>query len=248
MALTLLHGGGDDPDWRRASLGPLLDAVAPAAEPRLAMVVCEASPQDEAESVRAYAAILQAAAPAPVTVVPLLVGPAAPLTAEALRAARPAGLFVCGGLTPRYHEALCRDTAWLDALREAGLPYGGTSAGAAIAAETALVGGWLATRAGRPRAMLFQGASEGLDELAVRPGLGLAPGAVDVHASQSGTLLRLVHAVALGAAPHGWAIDENTALVLDGPGAAPRVVGAGHAYRVERGAGGAAQVTILTAG
>ncbi|HMQ34485.1 MAG TPA: hypothetical protein PKD53_27360, partial [Chloroflexaceae bacterium] len=184
MAMTLLHGGGDDPDWRRASLGPLLDLIALAAEPRLAMVVCEASPQDEAESVRAYAEILQAAAPVPITVAPLLVTPEAPLTAEALLAARPAGLFVCGGLTPRYHEALCGETGWLDALRELGLPYGGTSAGAAIAAETAIVGGWLATWAGRPRAMLFRGASEGLDELAARPGLGLLPGAIDMHASQ----------------------------------------------------------------
>lgn len=36
--------------------------------------------------------------------------------------------------------------------------------------------------------MLFEGASEGLDVLSVRPGLGVVEGAVDVHASQWGTL------------------------------------------------------------
>lgn len=249
MALILLHGGGDDPAWRAASLGPFLDAAAAAGELRVALVVCEATPQEEAESARAYGEILGAAAAAhgPLTLVPLLPSPEAPLTAAALAGARASGLFVCGGLTPRYHAALCGDLSWLEALRAAGLPYAGTSAGAAVAAGAAIVGGWRATRGGEPRAMLYQGASEGLDELEVRPGLGLVPGAVDAHASQAGTLLRLVHAVDLGLAPHGWAIDENTALVFDAPGARPRVVGAGHVYRVEA-AGGGARVSIGTAG
>lgn len=86
------------------------------------------------------------------------------------------------------------------------------------------------------RPMLFEGASEGLDILSVRLGLEVVEGAVDVHASQWGTLLRLIHAVDLGLAPAGWAIDENTALVL-GQGE-PRIVGVGHVYRVERNAEG----------
>ena len=58
------------------------------------------------------------------------------------------------------------------------------------------------------------------------------PFAVDVHATQWGTLTRLVHAVDAGLAVEGWAIDEGTVLVAgDGP---PRVEGLGSAYRVAR--------------
>lgn len=236
MTLALLHGGGDDPAARRAALGPLIAALPAGPAARLALLICEPEAAAQAESAAAYAAIFRSLAEA--EVVPVIVTPAAPLSAARLRAARPDGVFICGGATPRYHEALCADAGWLAWAREAGLPIGGTSAGAAVLAERALVGGWRAERAGALRQVLFQGAGEGLDRVEVRPGLGLAPGAVDVHASQWGTLLRLVHAVDLGLAPHGWAIDENTALLL-GAGE-PRAVGAGQVYRVERAPGGVA--------
>lgn len=53
-----------------------------------------------------------------------------------------AGVFVCGGLTPAYQEALAESSGPLSALlRERGLPYAGFSAGAAMAARDAVVGG-----------------------------------------------------------------------------------------------------------
>ena len=54
--------------------------------------------------------------------------------------------------------------------------------------------------------------------------------AVDVHATQWGTLTRLVHAVGAGLVDEGWAIDEGTVLVLDD--GAVRVEGLGSGYRV----------------
>lgn len=89
------------------------------------------------------------------------------------------------------------------------------------------MGGWQATRNGETRAILFQGASEGLDPLTARDGLGLVPFAIEIHASQMGTLTRLLHAVELSLGPEGWAIDENTLLQVDAN--VMRVYGQGHA-------------------
>jgi cyanophycinase len=101
-----------------------------------------------------------------------------------------------------------------------------------VAAARAIVGGW--RLAGRD--VCAEEAGEDLDELAVRDGLGLVPFAVDVHATQWGTLTRLVHAVGAGLVAEGWAIDEGTALVVDGD--AVRVEGLGSAYGVAPREGG----------
>ena len=95
-----------------------------------------------------------------------------------------------------------------------------------MAATRAIVGGW---RLGG-RDVCAEEAGEDLDELAVRDGLGLVPFAVDVHATQWGTLTRLLHAVGAGLVAEGWAIDEGTVLVVDD--GAVRVAGLGSAYRV----------------
>ena len=139
-----------------------------------------------------------------------------------------AGVFVAGGSTPAYQEALAGWRA------PAGLPFAGFSAGAAVAAARAIVGGW---RLGG-RDVCAEEAGEELDELAVRDGLGLVPFAVDVHATQWGTLTRLVHAVGAGLVDEGWAIDEGTVLVADA--GSVRVEGLGSAYRVAPRAGGVA--------
>ena len=131
-----------------------------------------------------------------------------------------AGVFVGGGSTPGYQEALA---GWRV---PAELPFGGFSAGAAVAAARAIVGGWRLDG----REVCAAEAGEDLDELAVRDGLGLVPFAVDVHATQWGTLTRLVHAVGAGLVDEGWAIDEGTVLVVDD--GSVRAEGLGSAYRV----------------
>jgi len=138
------------------------------------------------------------------------------------------GVFVGGGLTPAYGDAF---HSVRDLLRErvaGGMPYAGFSAGAAIAAGPALVGGYRVAGV----EVVSADASEELDAVEVRPGLGLLDFAVDVHAAQWGTLSRLVAAVDAGLVTDGVAIDENTALVVSAQ-AAPAVRGSGHVWRVE---------------
>ena len=150
-------------------------------------------------------------------------------------------LFVGGGLTPAYQAAVgpIRD-AVTDRIRQ-GMPYAGFSAGAAIAAGPALVGGY---RVGGVE-IVSEDAGEELDEVEVRPGLGLLDFAVDVHAAQWGTLSRLIAAVEAGLVSDGVAIDEHTALVISAQ-AAPAVHGSGQVWRVESAASGA-HVQVLRA-
>lgn len=159
-------------------------------------------------------------------------------TASALEAD---ALFVGGGLTPAYLDAFeqIRD-AVTDRVRE-GMPYAGFSAGAAIAAGPALVGGYRV----RGVEVGSEDAAEELDEVEVRPGLGLLDFAVDVHAAQWGTLSRLVAAVDAGLVADGVAIDEHTALVVSAQ-AAPAVRGSGQVWRVESAASGV-HVQVLRA-
>ncbi len=148
-----------------------------------------------------------------------------------------AGVFVCGGLTPAYQEALAESSGPLSALlRERGLPYAGFSAGAAMAARDAVVGGWLVNGV----AVCPPDTAEDLEELDVRPGLGLVPFGVDNHAAQWGTLGRLAAVVADGRLAHGVAIDENTLLEVGGEGddGRARVAGLGRAHSVRPAPGG----------
>jgi cyanophycinase len=142
------------------------------------------------------------------------------------------GLFVGGGPTPEYHASLSPAYAEIRALVADGLPYAGFSAGAAIAAREAIVGGWRVE--GVP--VCAEESGEELDELTVVEGLGLLEGAVDVHAAQWGTVSRLVAAVDARRVVGGVAIDEATVLVLGPDG--EHVAGAGSVWRVAPGAGG----------
>lgn len=134
-----------------------------------------------------------------------------------------AGLYVAGGLTPAYQEALA-------GMAVPGIPYCGFSAGAAIAATDALVGGW---RIGE-RQVCDEDFSEELEQVEPRPGLGLVPFAVDVHATQWGTVSRALHAVERGLFGEAVAIDEHCCVeVRDGEVAG--VHGRGVAYRIRPG-------------
>ena len=137
------------------------------------------------------------------------------------------GLVVAGGLTPAYLESV---TPLIDQVRllvADGLPYLGFSAGAMIAADRALLGGWLIGDV----AVCPEAAAEGLGEVTLGEGLGLVDLAIDVHAAQWGTLTRLVAATEAGLVRGGVAIDEHTALVV-GEGALA-VLGTGNVWRVE---------------
>jgi len=136
------------------------------------------------------------------------------------------GILVGGGLTPVYRDLLEPHFGELRRQVAAGVPYLGFSAGAAIAAERALVGGWRI--GGVP--VSPEEASEDLDELTVAPGIGLVDVAIDVHVAQWGTLSRLVAAVEAGLVSGGLGIDEHTALIVGDGGL--RVAGHGSVWRV----------------
>ncbi|GAA1699304.1 hypothetical protein GCM10009745_52310 [Kribbella yunnanensis] len=184
---------------------------------------------------------LKEAGAAEVTVVP--VSAARPPSADDLVGA--AGVYVAGGLTPAYRDVMVDGgTEWLDAARTAGLVYGGFSAGAAIAAERAVVGGWRTEFQGRTVDVCDSELGEDLEPLTVLPGLGLVPFLVDVHAAQWGTLYRLTHAV-LATGIEGWAIDENTVLAI-GTNGTPTVQGTGAATHVQPTGPTSTTITVVT--
>jgi cyanophycinase len=138
------------------------------------------------------------------------------------------GILIGGGLTPAYLTAIAQHAERIRSLVESGVPYLGFSAGAAIAPDHALIGGW---RLGGVEVSREDG-SEDLDEVTIQPGLGLCDVTVDVHAVQWGNLSRMIAAIDAGMIDDGIAIDENTALVLET--GALKAVGAGTVWLVSR--------------
>jgi cyanophycinase len=151
------------------------------------------------------------------------------------------GLLVAGGLTPAYHHALMPVAAEIVALVGRSVPYLGFSAGAAIAARRAIVGGW---RSG-PLVICNEDNAEDLEELTVRDGLGLVELSIDVHAAQWGNVTRLWMAAHTGAVAAGVAIDEDTALIVDGDRLT--VTGAGQVWWVSRTADGGTSLHVESA-
>ncbi|WP_207453184.1 Type 1 glutamine amidotransferase-like domain-containing protein [Herbiconiux sp. SYSU D00978] len=150
------------------------------------------------------------------------------------------GVLVAGGLTPAYLEAVSPIAGEIRLLVSDGLPYLGFSAGAAIAADRAVIGGWRI--GGIP--VVHENAGEDLDEVTVAEGLALVDLAIDVHAAQWGTLGRLIAATEAGLVEGGVAIDENTVLIV-GEGVL-RVEGTGSVWRITEG-DDAVQVSTLGA-
>jgi cyanophycinase len=136
------------------------------------------------------------------------------------------GLLVGGGHTPSYLDAVMPLIDEIRLLVADDLPYLGFSAGAVIAADAAIIGGW---RIGEI-AVSSEDVSEDLDEVTVVEGLGLVDLAIDVHAAQHGTLTRLIAAAEAGLIEGGIAIDEFTALIVGGDEI--RVVGSGSVWQV----------------
>ncbi len=142
------------------------------------------------------------------------------------------GLLIGGGHTPSYLEAVLPIVDEIRLLVADGLPYAGFSAGAMIASDTAIIGGWQIGGV----VICPEETGEDLDELTIVEGLGLVDLAIDVHAAQWGTLSRLVAATEAGLVDGGVAIDEFTVLIVgDGD---LRVEGAGSVWRVTPDANG----------
>ncbi|MFD0531067.1 hypothetical protein ACFQ1I_37895 [Kitasatospora arboriphila] len=171
-----LVGGGRDEAWYAELYGPFLAEAG--AQPEVACLLLDEG--DVPEQFERWSGALTAAAPCRPRAVPVVPGAAFdPAVLDGADA-----VFVGGGLTPEYASALAGPLG--RRLAERPLPYAGFSAGAAIAAGRAVVGGWLS--GGVP--VCPEETAEDLDEIEVRDGLGLIAPAVDVHAAQWGTLGR----------------------------------------------------------
>ncbi|MFB2581786.1 peptidase S51 [Herbiconiux sp. P15] len=148
------------------------------------------------------------------------------------------GIVVWGGLTPAYRTSLEPSFGELRRLVAAGVPYLGFSAGAAIVAEKAVVGGWKIDTV----EIGAEEAAEDLEQLTVAPGIGLIDLAVDVHAAQWGSVTRLIAATEAGVVDGGVAIDEHTALVIgEGP---LRVIGRGSVWKITPDSGSVRVSTV----
>jgi cyanophycinase len=217
-SVTLVGGGwgGDGSAWQ-----PFLDAAGP--EPTIALLAVRDG--DGEEHVARLVQSLQALGPLDARVA--MIGPGGSFDPAVLD--RVDGVLVGGGLTPAYLDAVLPLGDRIRALVDAGRPYAGFSAGSAIAAGRALVGGWRHDEV----PVVDEEVAEGLDDLTVRDGLGLTDLTLDVHAAQWGTLARLIAAVGAGLVERGAAIDEDTSLVVEDDGF--RVLGSGNVWWVEGG-------------
>ncbi len=231
MSIFLLGGG-----WDRAVEDEVWGGFAAqvrdrATRPRVGLVVIGVEDEDLAYHQRFVEVLERIGLGEDLVVTRVAEGASCP--AEALRGLD--GLVVGGGHTPSYLTALAPVAADVRALVADGVPYAGFSAGSAVAATHALVGGW--RHDGVP--VCPEDSGEEVEELAVHPGLGLVEGTVDVHASSWGTVSRLAAAIAAGLAPRGVAIDEDTCLRFDPagptwvPGDPVTRTGAGRAWWVD---------------
>jgi cyanophycinase len=233
MSRVFLIGGG----WREygtALYRRFLDAAVRDGSRSVAVIAANGG-DNAAENIVRFREGLVAAGCPPAELVELIVSAESPLTREMLEAANATGILVCGGLTPDYHDSLCVDLGWLGYISDNDIPYCGFSAGASIAAREAVIGGWLRNIDSQNIEIADENAAEDVDLLLVKPGLGLVPFSVEVHATQWGTLTRLLHAVDAGLTDEGYAIDEDTMLEYrDGE---ISVHGAGSVYHVYRSDG-----------
>ena len=238
-----LVGGGVDTIATPSLLAPFLEAASASASgrdsrPRLVLVLAD----DTGLAARfrpAYVEALEALVPGGLDVVDVFVDGTAPLDPAVLRGAD--GLVVGGGPTPVYLDALVPVAPALRRSVAAGLPYLGFSAGAMVAASTALAGGWRQDG----RAVCDEAWSEGLDDLELRPGLGLIPFTVDVHVAQGGLLGRTSTLPFMAGVDRALGIDEDTCLCLSQESsdeATWQVHGSGFVWDATRSAGDAVLV------
>jgi len=248
MSRVFLLGGGDNEAGYVRTYWRFIEAAGTGRGRRIAIVVPEPPRGDRAELEATWRAPFQLFDPVRKEDCRLLfVSRDDPLTAERLAHTDPTGVLVADGPRDVLHAALCRDKTWAALALERGLPCAGVGAGAALLARGFVAGGWLLPLLHANIEVAPHDCGQGLDHVVLREGLGLAPFALEVEATQRGGLVRLVQLVAEGAWPEGWAIDEGCMVEIDGAGEL-RVSGANGAWRVTRNGEGRAQVQSLRAG
>lgn len=169
-------------------------------------------------------------------VVPILPGPGGILSPESLaEIKRATGIFMCGGDTRVYRRVYAEGEVReiIRAAYAAGIPYGGTSAGALVVPTHAAVWG---DRLTTPTNQIVFGGSEGKcdEELQVEPGLGLINDlAIEAHLSEEGGFTRLLATMEVSGAPRGIGVDEQICVTIEEESRLS-VAGVGRAYLVRR--------------
>ncbi len=123
-----------------------------------------------------------------------------------------AGIIVCGGFVPDYLDHLSTYRVQISQAVASGVPYLGFSAGAHVVSKHALCGGW---KDGTGHQVCPEAASDGLEEITIRDGLGLIGTTIETHTDAWSNL-----GVAMAVLDHdeiasSVAIDEATCLVVD---------------------------------
>jgi cyanophycinase len=241
-----LIGGGWQPEAFIHTYGPFVEAASKNKNTKILLVLASKDEANKEELIKKFQIPFQTLSVMSDEITAIFVSKSEPLTKNILVSTKPTGIFICGGTTPLYQEALCIDKGWLDYLEDERLPYCGFSAGASIAADKAIVGGWKLCGDGQNNPIIDPEVAEDLECLTVRNGLGLLPFSIDVHCGQWGTITRLIHTVNQGMVESGWAIDEDTMLKVDGNRLS--VHGFGQTYRVKRQAKDKLIVEVFTSG
>jgi cyanophycinase len=242
VSVTLVGGGySSEPDPTLYAVF-LADATAAAARrapdgvlarPRIAIITVR-----EADDLHSHAEALTAALSSAGEFIPAVTALQEGVTATPAALDDVDGILVGGGLTPAYLESITPIAAEIRKRVESGTPYLGFSAGAMIASEAAMIGGW---RIGGVE-VSAEAAAEELDEVTIARGLGVVDVTVDVHAVQWGNLSRLIATVDAGLVDGGIAIDERTALIVET--GALRSVGSGSVWLVTKADDGVSVRTV----
>lgn len=234
--MTLFLAGGGDGDGIRDALAQFVGEVRDRADDRPARVAVVAvgdgaEPDDNAAewAERLRAAAIEGGAGEALEVRPAIGRTdgrgslASPVALDDLLGVD--GLLIAGGHTPSYLQALAGVVGDIRRLVSEGVHFFGFSAGAALAADEAILGGW---RIGGV-AVCPESVAERLDEVTVEAGIGLVDLAVDAHTAQWGTLGRAVAAVEATLVDRALSIDEDTVLVIGEGGL--DVVGGGSVWQ-----------------
>lgn len=146
------------------------------------------------------------------------------------------GFWFTGGDQMRIVELLYRDNQPTPALTilknklNNGAIIGGTSAGAAIMSQPMIAAGDSFSALTQPQSEQYYGMeTQEKGQLYLHQGIGFFPyGLVDQHFDRKARLGRLVRALALKDIQSGYAVDENTAMLVDLSKHTLQVVGQGN--------------------
>lgn len=163
--------------------------------------------------------------------------------------ARCTGIFMCGGDTRLYHQVYAHGAARevVHNAYQAGVPYGGLSAGALITPAACSIWGDHLTRANNT--LSLRGSEDGCDaELLIGSGLGfLRELIVEAHFSEAGGFPRLVAAMEEAQVPYGLGFDDPICVQIVNERYV-QVSGQGRAYFLERSGTNGWNVTVWEPG